>query len=83
MNSCAQRFGMADVDMEKANEDCVGPSSEKAGKASGCEGCPNQKACALPHRRLRHAHAARRCLSATRAPQVPLARDGRRIPTSS
>ena len=25
---------------------CVGPSSEQAGKSSGCEGCPNQKACA-------------------------------------
>lgn len=29
-----------------ANEDCVGPSSEQAGKASGCEGCPNQSLCA-------------------------------------
>lgn len=27
-------------------EDCVGPSSEQAGKASACEGCPNQKVCA-------------------------------------
>lgn len=37
---------MADVDPAKANESCVGPASESAGKASGCEGCPNQKACA-------------------------------------
>ena len=34
------------VDTSKANEECVGPSSEQAGKASACEGCPNQKACA-------------------------------------
>jgi Mrp family chromosome partitioning ATPase len=31
---------------ENANETCVGPSSEQAGKASSCAGCPNQKACA-------------------------------------
>lgn len=29
-----------------APSDCVGPSSEQAGKASSCEGCPNQKICA-------------------------------------
>jgi len=29
-----------------ANEVCVGPTSEQAGKASSCDGCPNQKACA-------------------------------------
>jgi Mrp family chromosome partitioning ATPase len=29
-----------------ANEECVGPASEQAGKASACEGCPNQSACA-------------------------------------
>ena len=29
-----------------ANEGCVGPQSEQAGKASGCAGCPNQAACA-------------------------------------
>ena len=29
-----------------ANEECVGPSSEQAGKASSCDGCPNQEACA-------------------------------------
>lgn len=28
-----------------ANENCVGPTSESAGKASACEGCPNQSAC--------------------------------------
>ena len=34
------------MDTSQANEECVGPASETAGKASGCEGCPNQKACA-------------------------------------
>lgn len=29
-----------------APSNCVGPSSEQAGKASSCEGCPNQKICA-------------------------------------
>ena len=29
-----------------ANEGCVGPASENAGKSSGCEGCPNQSTCA-------------------------------------
>ena len=29
-----------------ANAECVGPSSESAGKASACAGCPNQSACA-------------------------------------
>jgi len=28
-----------------ANSECVGPSSESAGKASACAGCPNQSAC--------------------------------------
>jgi hypothetical protein len=28
-----------------ANAECVGPSAEDAGKASGCAGCPNQQAC--------------------------------------
>lgn len=28
-----------------ANVECVGPSSQSAGKASGCAGCPNQSAC--------------------------------------
>ena len=28
-----------------ANAECVGPSSEDAGKASACAGCPNQSAC--------------------------------------
>jgi len=39
---------MADkpINESAANEECVGPSSEKAGKSSGCEGCPNQQACA-------------------------------------
>jgi Mrp family chromosome partitioning ATPase len=30
---------------DNANVDCVGPSSSDAGKASACDGCPNQKAC--------------------------------------
>mmetsp|Transcript_4093 Transcript_4093/g.8833 ORF Transcript_4093/g.8833 Transcript_4093/m.8833 type:complete len:374 (-) Transcript_4093:170-1291(-) len=29
-----------------ANDGCVGPTSEQAGKASACAGCPNQSACA-------------------------------------
>mmetsp|Transcript_25833 Transcript_25833/g.39594 ORF Transcript_25833/g.39594 Transcript_25833/m.39594 type:complete len:399 (-) Transcript_25833:169-1365(-) len=29
-----------------ANEACVGPESSTAGKASGCDGCPNQNSCA-------------------------------------
>ena len=29
-----------------ANEGCVGPKSDEAGKATACEGCPNQAACA-------------------------------------
>lgn len=28
-----------------ANEGCVGPESDTAGKASACDGCPSQKAC--------------------------------------
>eukprot|EP01083_Nonionella_stella_P117417 349908_1 len=28
------------------NDECVGPTSNKAGKASGCSGCPNQADCA-------------------------------------
>lgn len=31
---------------ENANSDCVGPSSQQAGKAEGCAGCPNQQVCA-------------------------------------
>jgi len=31
---------------DDAPEGCVGVSSEQAGKASSCAGCPNQKACA-------------------------------------
>lgn len=29
-----------------ANEGCVGPTSQEAGKSSACDGCPNQSACA-------------------------------------
>ncbi len=28
------------------NEGCVGPGTETAGKASACQGCPNQTQCA-------------------------------------
>lgn len=31
---------------ENANEQCVGPSSDQAGKADSCAGCPNQANCA-------------------------------------
>jgi Mrp family chromosome partitioning ATPase len=31
---------------DNANEGCVGPQSETAGKAAACEGCPNQSVCA-------------------------------------
>ena len=34
------------VDIAQANETCVGPQSEQAGKASACEGCPNARLCA-------------------------------------
>ncbi|KAJ1741332.1 cytosolic Fe-S cluster assembly factor nbp35 [Coemansia sp. RSA 989] len=30
---------------ENANEHCPGPESESAGRAAGCEGCPNQEIC--------------------------------------
>jgi len=32
--------------MESVPEHCPGTESEQAGKASACEGCPNQKICA-------------------------------------
>jgi Mrp family chromosome partitioning ATPase len=35
----------ADHTPSDANAECVGPSASDAGKASACEGCPNQKAC--------------------------------------
>lgn len=31
---------------ENANEGCVGPAAEEAGKAAACAGCPNRTACA-------------------------------------
>lgn len=31
---------------DNANAECVGPDSANAGKASSCEGCPNQASCA-------------------------------------
>lgn len=36
---------MADL-VAPAPENCVGPSSEQAGKAAACAGCPNQNVCA-------------------------------------
>jgi Mrp family chromosome partitioning ATPase len=33
-------------DEAKKNANCVGPSATTAGKASACDGCPNQKECA-------------------------------------
>lgn len=36
---------MSDIP-SNANTGCVGPSSEAAGKVSGCSGCPNQSSCA-------------------------------------
>jgi len=30
---------------DNANAECVGPTSEQAGKSSACAGCPNQGAC--------------------------------------
>eukprot|EP00927_Polykrikos_kofoidii_P014568 TRINITY_DN16406_c0_g1_i1.p1 TRINITY_DN16406_c0_g1~~TRINITY_DN16406_c0_g1_i1.p1 ORF type:complete len:396 (-),score=79.66 TRINITY_DN16406_c0_g1_i1:26-1213(-) len=41
-----RRAETGEVAPKDANEACVGPSSEQAGKASGCAGCPNQSACA-------------------------------------
>jgi len=32
--------------MDVVNQECVGPSSEYAGKVDSCAGCPNQSACA-------------------------------------
>ena len=37
---------MSSIDTAEANEECVGPASERAGKESGCDGCPNQQKCA-------------------------------------
>ena len=34
-----------DTPPSNANEGCVGPTSQDAGKASACAGCPNQSAC--------------------------------------
>ena len=38
-------FG-ADSKPDNANEECVGPQSDMAGKARSCEGCPNAASCA-------------------------------------
>lgn len=44
----SQESALADMNdrPDDAPEDCVGVNDEKAGKAAGCSGCPNQKACA-------------------------------------
>mmetsp|Transcript_9696 Transcript_9696/g.11640 ORF Transcript_9696/g.11640 Transcript_9696/m.11640 type:complete len:370 (+) Transcript_9696:123-1232(+) len=36
----------ADTVPDNANSGCVGPTSEQAGKADACAGCPNQSICA-------------------------------------
>ena len=37
---------MEEIDKEKIPENCPGTDSENAGKASTCQGCPNQQVCA-------------------------------------
>ncbi|KAL7443782.1 hypothetical protein ACHAXH_009591 [Discostella pseudostelligera] len=37
--------GNANNTPANANEGCVGPTSQNAGKASACDGCPNKSAC--------------------------------------
>jgi len=37
--------GIDKMSETQINETCVGPSSEQAGKASSCAGCPNQSNC--------------------------------------
>jgi len=37
---------MSESHPENANKGCVGPSSDSAGTANACAGCPNQNACA-------------------------------------
>ena len=41
-----------------ANAECVGPTSEQAGKSSACDGCPNQGACSSGALRTPEALAA-------------------------
>ena len=36
----------APTELDNANEECVGPTSNQAGKVSSCDGCPNQSSCA-------------------------------------
>jgi len=36
---------MSESQPQDANTGCVGPTSQKAGKSSACDGCPNQSAC--------------------------------------
>jgi len=42
----AENTGKSSTASEEVNETCIGPISEKAGKAKSCDGCPNQKECA-------------------------------------
>jgi Mrp family chromosome partitioning ATPase len=37
---------MSEVIPNNANQGCIGPSSESAGKSEACKGCPNQNNCA-------------------------------------
>ena len=37
---------MSSVEVKDANAECVGPTSQQAGNASSCDGCPNQTTCA-------------------------------------
>eukprot|EP00898_Chlorokybus_atmophyticus_P008134 jgi/Chlat1/8321/Chrsp8S08090 len=45
VNGREEREAVGDVP-DNANAHCVGTESDQAGKASACEGCPNQEACA-------------------------------------
>ena len=38
-------FGNISQVPENANTNCVGPTSQLAGKSDGCNGCPNQSSC--------------------------------------
>jgi len=46
LNNTKEEMNRDNSPPENANEGCVGPTSTSAGKASACEGCPNQKTCA-------------------------------------
>jgi len=46
MSSTSEGSSAAAAPPADANEECVGPDSDMAGKASSCAGCPNASACA-------------------------------------